>query len=245
MTRTVRLWVNGMPTVARVDGRGPPLLIIPGLGCAGIMYRRAALALAPHFEVWRYDHPGHGRSGGGLDRISALSVHLAAFMRAAGLAGTPLLGHSLGGEIALEIAAREPTLTRALILAAPTGIPEHPDVLSQTWHLLRDAARERPALVPLALAAYARCGPRRMWALTLDQDRHNTLPNLERSRQPTLILLGGRDPIVAREAATAMQALLPDPRLVCLDTAAHALTDSHPRALARAVTAFLRGEGLA
>ncbi len=245
MTRTCALRVNGTRTVATIDGRGRPLLLVPGLGCSARMYRRAALALAPHFEVWRYDPPGHGRSGGGLDRISALSEHLVAFMRAADLTGAPLLGHSLGGEIALDIAAHHPELTPALVLVAPTGIPEHPDVLRQTWHLAQDAMRERLSFVPLAVASYLRCGPRRLWALTRDQSRHASLPNLERARQPTLIMLGGRDPIVSRVAGTAMQALLRDPQVCCITGAAHAITDSHPVALAREVQHFLKRHGLA
>lgn len=238
MTRSVRLKVRGVSTAARVSGQGPPIVIVPGLGCASWMYGRLAHELSATHTVWRYDHPGHGWSGGRARDLPGLGDHLAAFLRAAGLSGAPLLGHSLGGELLLDLASRRPDLVSALIVAAPTGVPDRHPRMVQLWHLLQDAPRERPGLIPLALAAYLRCGARDLISL-IDDMQDGTLPKLRRIGCPVLALRGGRDPIVPQAALTACRVYLREGRVQLLPGAAHALTDSHPAELAAQVRAFL------
>ena len=146
--------VGGVIRHARVYP-GPPdaeaLIVLPGLGCASWMYRRLARELAKERTVWVYDHPGMGWSQGrpSVPRgIEDLTGHVVAWMDARGMQGVPILGHSLGGEVAIDLAARFPHLPSALILCAPTGIPENPSVAAQLARLLLDLPRERLACCP-------------------------------------------------------------------------------------------------
>ena len=239
--------VNGLNTHAWVRGQGRPLVIVPGLGCASWMYVRLARELARERRVFVYDPPGHGASEGRPDYpvcISHLTDHLAAWLEVMDLGAVPLLGHSLGGEVVIDVAARYPTLVSALIACAPTGIPENPSVRMQLLRLLRDLPRERPGLLGPGLRAYRRSGARRMLKLARDQEAHMTGPLLGRVRVPTLLLDGRSDPVIRSWTVRRIQQDLPDAVVCQIPGAPHALTDTHPRAVAGFTLEFLREEGL-
>ncbi|WP_211238238.1 alpha/beta fold hydrolase, partial [Deinococcus pimensis] len=207
--------VRGVVTHALVRGEGRDLVIVPGIGCAAFVYDRLADALAPHFRVWSYDPPSHGRSGdappGGL-RISRLTDHLAAWMREVGLTDAVVLGHSLGGEVAIDLAARSGELVSRLVLLAPTGVPDNPVLTLQLARLAVDAPRERPGLLARVWASYARCGPLNIVRIAADQRHHLTSPLLPLVRSPTLVVRGENDPAIRRDAVRTLCRLLPDVR---------------------------------
>ncbi|GBF06614.1 alpha/beta hydrolase [Deinococcus aerius] len=238
--------VRGLLTHARVRGEGPPLVIIPGLGCASWMYTRVARELARARTVYAYDPPGHGRSAGrpGSPRtIEGLTDHLAAWLAESGLGRVPLLGHSLGGEVVFDLAARYPGHVSAAIACAPTGIPENPSVREQLLRLLLDLPRERPGLFLPALAAYTRSGPARMLRLAQDQSQHDTGPLLPHVLAPTLLLDGTHDPVIQAWTLEAICAAIPDATVREIPGGTHALTDSFPRTVARYTLDFLREVG--
>ncbi|WP_424949271.1 alpha/beta fold hydrolase [Deinococcus sp.] len=238
--------VDGLIRHARVyPGPTPstrPIVIVPGLGCASWMYRRLARRLAAEREVWVYDHPGMGLSQGrpcDPVRIEELTDHLAAWMQARGLVGVPLLGHSLGGEVVIDLAARFPRLPGCLVLCSPTGIPENPSVSAQLVRFLLNMPRERLALYPLALVAYLRTGPR-AYPLAQDQDRHQTGPLISRVRCPALVIDGSRDSVIRSWTLEVMCDLLPRARARTIEGGTHALMDSRPDEAAGETLAFLR-----
>lgn len=234
--------VRGLRTHAWVRGSGPPLVLVPGLGCASWMYTRVARELAVARTVYVYDPPGHGHSAGRRDEppdIAGLSDHLAAWLQATGLNGAPLLGHSLGGEVIFDLAARHPRCTSALIACAPTGVPEHPSVPEQLWRLLRDLPLERPQLLGWGLRAYLHCGTRRMWQLAQAQSRHHVGAHLPFIHVPTLLLDGLADPVIQTWTVEAIRRAIRDSTIREIGGGTHALTDSHPRAVARYTLDFL------
>lgn len=245
--RPLLLPVNGLLTHAWMRGEGRPLVIVPGLGCASWMYARLARELARKRRVFVYDPPGHGASEGRRDFpvcISHLTDHLAAWLEVMDLGDVPLLGHSLGGEVVIDLAARYPTLVSALIACAPTGIPENPSVRMQLLRLLRDLPRERPGLLGPGLRAYRRSGARRMLKLARDQEAHMTGPLLGQVRVPTLLLDGRADPVIRSWTVRRIQQDLPDAVVREVPGAPHGLTDTHPRAVASFTLDFLRNQGL-
>ncbi|GAA5512200.1 putative aminoacrylate hydrolase RutD [Deinococcus carri] len=242
---TVR--VAGLLTRARVRGEGPPLVLVPGLGCASWMYGRVCRELARERTVYAYDPPGHGLSQGrpGFPRtFEDLTEHLSAWLDASGLGRVPLLGHSLGGELVFDLAARHPRQVSALIACAPTGIPENPRVLMQLLRLALDAPRERPLFLPPALAAYVRCGPARLLRLAQDQNRHQTGPLLPHVLAPTLLLDGTSDPVIQAWTLEVIRRLIPHATVSEIPGGTHAVTDSFPRTVARYTLDFLREAGV-
>lgn len=237
--------VGGLIRHARVYP-GPraarPIVIVPGLGCASWMYRRLAVRLAREYEVWVYDHPGMGLSQGRRRdplRIEELTDHLAAWMEARGLRGVPTLGHSLGGEVVIDLAARYPALPSCLVMCAPTGIPENPSVSAQLVRFLINMPRERLALYVPATAAYLRTGPKAYW-LAQDQDRHETGPLISQVRCPALVIDGDRDPVIRSWTLEVMCERLPRARARTVEGGTHALMDSRPQEVADEALAFLR-----
>lgn len=234
--------VDGLWTHARVLGSGPPLVVVPGLGCASWMYERVGRHLARTRTVYLYDPPGHGDSQGRPGEpacIADLTDHLAAWLQASGLRCAPLFGHSLGGEVIFDLAARHPRCTTGLIACAPTGIPENPSVAAQLVRLLRDLPRERPGLWPGGLRAYGRAGSGTMYRLAHDQSQHHTGALLPHIRVPTLLLGGDRDPVIRGWTVEEIQRGIPHAVIRVIHGGTHALTDSHPRAVASYARDFL------
>lgn len=247
MSRLHSVRVGGLHLRAWVRGQGPPLVVVPGLGCASWMYTRVCRDLARTRRVYAYDPPGHGLSQGRLGdprTIEQLTDALATWLTRSGLPAVPVLGHSLGGEVAFDLAARYPERVSAVIACAPTGIPENPSVLAQLLRLAADLPHERPALALPALAAYTRCGPARMLRLAEDQRRHMTGPLLPHVAAPTLLMLGQHDPVVRRWTVDALCAALPHATTVQVPGGTHALTDSLPRTVARYTLDFLQALAL-
>ncbi|WP_152868909.1 alpha/beta fold hydrolase [Deinococcus terrestris] len=240
--RPLYLTVRGLRTHAWVRGEGPPLVLVPGLGCASWMYVRVSRELARGRTVYVYDPPGHGHSAGrpGFPRvIEDLTDHLAAWLDRAGLSGAPVFGHSLGGEVIFDLAARYPHATSALIACAPTGIPENPSVRVQLRRLLRDLPRERPGLFCPGAVAYLRSGPTLMYRLAQDQSEHDTGPLLPYVSVPTLLLNGTRDPVIQSWTVQAICRAIPHAVVRDVQGGTHALTDTFPRTVSRLTLDFL------
>ena len=220
-----------------------PIVIVPGLGCAAWMYRKLARRLALEHEVWVYDHPGMGFSQGRLRdpaRIEQLTDHLADWLRERGFVGIPLLGHSLGGEVVIDLAARCPEVPGSLILCAPTGIPENPSVTAQVARFLLNLPRERLALYPYAVAAYTRTGPLRAYLLSQDQGNHQTGPLISQVQCPALVIDGSADRVIRSWTLEVMCDRLPHARACTIEGGTHALMDSRPAQVARETLQFLR-----
>jgi len=119
-------------------GSGPALLLLNGTGSPMAEWDPAFLAhLAKHRRVVVFDYPGLGLSGPAPSRITfpAMADWMAEFIDAIGLDGadTPdVLGWSMGGFIAQQLAIRHPASVRRLVLAGTN--PGGPNaVLGPTW----------------------------------------------------------------------------------------------------------------
>ena len=120
-TVTVR---GGMfETKLRTDGSGEPLLYLHSAG--GLRGWDPFLAeLAQQFTVYAPSHPGFETSTGleHLDDVIDLVVYYNDFLDALGLEPAHVVGHSLGGMVAAELAAMSPHRVRKLVLANAVGL---------------------------------------------------------------------------------------------------------------------------
>ncbi len=207
------------------------------------MYDRVIHELAGAHTVYAYDPPGHGYSQGSPQFpvcIEDLTDHLAAWIINSGLTGTAVFGHSLGGEVMFDLAARYPGLACALIACSPTGIPENPSVAMQVLRFIWDISGEGLGLLVPGFRAYRRCGVRRMLLLANDQVFHDTGPLLQRVDVPVLLLDGLSDPVIQSWTVQEIQASIPSAVVIEIPGGTHALTDSHPKAVARFTMDFLK-----
>ena len=102
---------------------GVPVLMIHGFGADLATWMFNQQALAEDRPVYALDLPGHGGSSKQVEDASAagLAKTVRAYMDAAGIEKAHLVGHSLGGAIAMEIALAAPDRVTALTLVAPAG----------------------------------------------------------------------------------------------------------------------------
>src|SRR5689334_20978467 len=107
-----------------VGGRGPPLVLVHGLGGTIENWRALAPLLAQHHRVLVPDLPGHGLSqplpqARHLDELAEVVLGIA---EAESICDAVWVGHSLGGVVALRAALLRPDAVRGLVLAAAAGI---------------------------------------------------------------------------------------------------------------------------
>lgn len=171
-----------------LPGRPPSRVAVIAHGLAEHSGRHEHLAgrLADHgFAVYALDHRGHGHSPGrraNIQRFDYVVEDLHALIRraAAGNPGLPvtLIGHSMGGAIALECALRHPQSQRQLVLSAP-------------------ALAAGEDVSPLQVAVV------RLLSALLPNTGALTLPAEALSRDPEVVRAYDQDPLVYRGAIPA------------------------------------------
>lgn len=102
---------GGVPIAWEAAGRpagGPSLVLIHGWNCDRRYWQEPMRLLAQHFRVVAVDLGGHGESGSGREdwSVASFGVDVAAVVRRLDLDRVVLVGHSMGGPVALEAAGR-------------------------------------------------------------------------------------------------------------------------------------------
>ncbi len=133
----MELSVDGRAVFATTGGTDfdpakPAVVFLHGAGFDRTAWRLQTRWFAHHERsVLAIDFPAHGRSAGpALESIAAMAEWAAALIEAAGLKNAALVGHSMGGLVAIETAARFPDKVRALGLCGVAAeMPVHPEML--------------------------------------------------------------------------------------------------------------------
>lgn len=107
-----------------VGGSGPPLVLVHGLGGSALNWTLLAPALARRRRVLIPDLPGHGGSAplAAAPSLSPFADAVAALAKRENLLPAPVVGHSMGGVIALRLALRRAESVSGIVLVAPAGI---------------------------------------------------------------------------------------------------------------------------
>jgi pimeloyl-ACP methyl ester carboxylesterase len=216
----------------RVTGAGVPLVLVHGLAGSWRWWSPLLPSLAERRRVYLVDLPRL--------RGSELSTWLEGWLDAAELDRVDIAGHSLGGLVVAELAARSPKRVQRLVLVAPAGIPCGRGVLARTKPLLGSLYAIRRSL-PMVIGDALRTGPltlTRGVAFVSTRDLRTVLP---RVRAPTLLVWGERDELVSIRVAEEWRRHLPDVRFVGLSCGHVPMLES-PRELAAHMRSFLDDE---
>lgn len=109
------------------EGNGPPVLLIHGSASSLHHFTEVAMALSASFTVIRLDLPGFGLTGPRADRDYRIETYAKAvtdFMSALGVPRYAVVGNSLGGNVAWNVALLSPDRITGLVLINATGYPE-------------------------------------------------------------------------------------------------------------------------
>jgi pimeloyl-ACP methyl ester carboxylesterase len=240
-----------------VGGRGDPVLVLHGAG-GNRGFTRWTHQVAEHFTVWAPTHPGFGTSGDAdwMESIDDLARFYLWFIDAAKLGRPHLLGQSLGGWTAAEMATMSPGSIDRLVLVDAVGLkPETGEILDVFYHSpteLRDLMVYDPKTVPDWDQLFGRAPSpseaqiatrnREMAArLTWKPYMHNPrlAQFLSRVANSTLIVWGREDRIVPVECGEQYRRLLPNATLTVLERCGHVPPLEQPDAFARLVLDFL------
>ncbi|MGH7265976.1 MAG: alpha/beta fold hydrolase, partial [Candidatus Rokuibacteriota bacterium] len=118
---------GGVATAYTVEGAGPPVLLIHGVGARLDNWEGVVAALGGRFRTVRYDLRGHGASSRapGPYSIELLSADALALLDHLGIGRCQVAGHSLGGMVALRLAIDAPErVDRLALLSTACGRTE-------------------------------------------------------------------------------------------------------------------------
>src|SRR5262245_15600256 len=240
----INIWIDE-------QGAGAPVLCISGLGYSSWCWRETVEALAPSYRMVTFDNRGTGRSDAPEDgfSIAQFADDAAGVLNHLHAAPADVVGHSMGGYIALTLAARHPTLVRSLVLIGTSsggaGSLPVPGQTSDAWKASvtlppRDFAK---VTMPYSFATgWSNAHPERFEKLLAERLTFPTatepwkkqfraasdfgrdgLPAdvVARLTQPALVVHGTDARVVPYANGERLARQLPDARLVSLAGAGH------------------------
>jgi 3-oxoadipate enol-lactonase len=245
---------TGMATLHYLEsGQGEPLVLLHSGGMSGAEWQAHIPHFSRAFRVIVPDHPGHGRSPMIADKLTIADMGRAVLdlLDALGLARVHLVGSSLGGAVALWLTVRHSGRVHKLVLyrvgyrkdeATYSGTRQMADpaywrgVGMQRW--LSDI--HQPQGGPDAWEAVIKRVAEALNPATTDHAYE--LPTLARIAQPTLLVVGDRDPVAPLAQILEMFGAMPNAGLWVLPYATHVTATNTWRAetFALEVTRFLQ-----
>ncbi|MBI3243927.1 MAG: alpha/beta hydrolase [Chloroflexi bacterium] len=261
-----QITLDGLQIGYRVQGRGPDVLLLHGWVSSGRMWQTMMDALESRFRLWAPDLPGFGDSEKpehSWYSIANYNRFVRQFMARLALEQVDVIGHSMGGMLAFDLAIEHPEQVRRLAAINPvvTG-RTHLDLrlLSESsfgqqmlklgrwvWPL---ATSDWPDWAWLGVdrkrAIYAR-RIREDWGKATSDSamsslraiaRNDLTPRLTQVKAPTLVVVGNRDLTAPNSEGRLAAHSVPGARLVVLPTG-HLPTDDLPDRTQTLVEEFL------
>src|SRR5574338_652846 len=132
---------NGIDIYYETRGEGKPLVLISGLGYGMWFWNKVISDLAEQFQVIAYDNRGAGQTDqpDGPYNVQMMAEDCAGLLDALGVKDAVIMGHSMGGFIAQQLALLRPDLVGKLILASTNfGGPNHIPVTPAAMAVMLD-----------------------------------------------------------------------------------------------------------
>jgi pimeloyl-ACP methyl ester carboxylesterase len=237
------------------SGSGPPLFLIMGMSGTALHWGEPFLDLLRHdFDVIAYDHRGVGASSPleGPVTIAQLAEDASRLLAALEIDSAHVLGISMGGMVAQELALAHPEQVRTLTLGCtycggPDSTPGDPAVLQRLAETMMSGDRERAlraawevnvskelAADADAYAAFLAIAERRAVAVPVVMAQlqaclaHDTSARLRELTVPTLVLHGTEDEMLPVENGRQIARLVPGSQLETFDRVGHMFVWEQP-----------------
>jgi 3-oxoadipate enol-lactonase len=243
----------------------PALVFSPSMFFDGRMFSAQAAAFSDRYRVVRYDHRGQGESARApreqLD-MDTLSEDAAALIEALKLAPCTFVGNSMGGFIALRLAARRPELLRSIVVMGTSAdIEEQAEVMDGLVDALEkhgmgavidgvlqfmmgDTTLTDPSRAGVLAAVTELLSSRTpeyadaAWNIA---HRKGILDELPGIRVPLLVIAGTEDHTYPPPKSEQIVALVPGARLEYMERTGHVHAVENPEAVNRVLEAHLSG----
>ncbi len=224
-------------------GHGQPVVLVHGLGGSWRWWRYNIDAFARHYRVYALDLSRRERwlTDSGRVRPQEAADVLAEWLAHTQIARTHIVGHSLGGHMAVRLAATFPELVDRLVLVNAAGLPFDVGLLRLTARAILPAPDRSREFRRLVMIDAMRANPLRVLRTAREMLRDDVTDLLGRVSAPTLIVWGGRDHVVPLANAYALEAGIPGARLVMLPHSGHNPMYHHAGTFNRLVLEFLAG----
>lgn len=245
-------------------GEGPPAVLLHGLFGTASNFATIQRRLAVGRRVLAFDLRNHGRSGHdpAMD-YATMADDVLQTMQAHGLEQAALVGHSMGGKVAMTAALRHPARVTRLLIADIAPIAHEPryNAIANAMLAMRlgpglTRGAADAALAPAVpdqtmrqfLLSNLRFGAAPSWRIGLAEIAA-ALPAIEGWDQtgvyegPTLVLRGERSDYILPEHRVLFRTLFPAARFAALRDAGHWLHADAPAAFIETVAAFLPSVG--
>jgi 3-oxoadipate enol-lactonase len=263
--------VNGINLYYKVDGRGEPLVMIQGFGGGHDAWFFQTRAFRKYYQVITFDNRGIGKTDKSPEpyTIKTMAEDTIGLMDHLGIDNAHVLGMSLGGIVAQEVAISYPKRVKKLVLVCTsTGEGEisdvHPEMLraigvkegsavpdlrsvdftesmSTIVSLAFNNRLYRTILVPLSKLQMKRIGVDAHIQQMEAVIGHSTADRLHLIESPTLVITGTEDRIVSPRSSEEIAGRIPNARLVRIDGGSHAFYMEKRGKFNREVLDFLRG----
>ena len=231
----------------------PPLVLIHGAGGMHLYWPVEIRRLVGH-RVSALDLPGHGRSAecGGLQSVEAYADQVIQWLEAVELPKAVFMGHSLGGEVVLSLAARFPKHVLGISLVStsvqpviPTGLLENSMNPTTFYNAVEALVQSSysisapPRLAELGAQRLAETRPSVLYGDLLASANFDGVGLLASIHCPTLVLCGVEDRLTPLRASQFLAGAIPGAQLVAIPQAGHMVMLEKPLEVAQALRSFL------
>jgi 3-oxoadipate enol-lactonase len=248
---------NGITINYKVDGEGEPLLMVSGLGADLKSWMIQLLSFKRHYRVIRFDNRGVGKSDKpfGPYSIRMMADDAIGLMDHLGIRKAHVLGMSMGGMIAQEIAINYPERVLRLILACTFACESRENGQTReygkvTAHPTPESRDELSSLAfnkpfcRFVFGSLARLTTKKGWEIGFEAQRaairgHDALDRLAHIAAPTLVIAGTEDRVIRPSSSDTIAARIPRAELVWIEHGSHAIGVETRRQFNEAVLSFL------
>jgi 3-oxoadipate enol-lactonase len=250
-----------------IIGQGEPLVMIRGISSNVDHWYEQVPVLSKKYQLLVFDNRGIARSSDpdGAFSTRDMAADTVGLMEAVGIKKAHVLGYSMGGMIAQEMALTYPEKVNGLILVATDcGIslrikakPEFSRLFSEMIRLGTNEAKKAAACClfakqtfetrPDIIQRYTEVSLRfpasqktfgRQWAAITQHDACNRLAKIS---SPTLVITGSEDELIPPANAKVMAQRIPVAQMISIDGGGHQFLIEQPEAFNEAVISFLDG----
>jgi pimeloyl-ACP methyl ester carboxylesterase len=223
-------------------GSGDPLVLLHGMAGSTRWWRKNLTALAQIRRVYVVDLIGFGYSRGQRFVLGEIADHVYQWTQQIGLETFSIIGHSMGGYIAADIAARHPRSIHQLVLVDAAAIPLPRSLVRNAFRLAR-ALRYMPFdFLPVLVGDSLRAGPVNLLLAIRDILQADITPQLQKIEAETLIIWGEHDTLLPVAVGEDLHRALPRSAFTVVEGAGHNPMWDRPETFNRLLTGFLTGE---